>query len=488
MWIKTRLRASVVPSKLIDELMDVYETINDPTQQSELVNVLGSFGLRIDIQDTLEPLPPVSLSPDVKFPSSLGRKFSLKNKSLAFPSKWLSHRRQGSNSSKPTFLPSAFSPDRRPSLPDFSTTSLLHPFSTSRTRLSTVCGDSAPGPSSTNDRKHYPIRLSAPPEITLSSPNLLASVLESADPRNIRQIVVHHFLAMQYNISADPSDDWYLGEGRIVAERLFSDIQATLEANHGSVPELSDLPTLFGLDRAIQNDCPEDLRTLLSDEFGGFPCPPPRMSMSTTDLRSRATSFDLDRYFDDITEAGDEDLGIQPVAEFGEADINVQFKRHSTDTLVAHRHRCTNAGLDSLLTVATGKTGRTANSRYSETRGHPSSSHASFTIQQATRGWIGSPVKLVKSRRVRSVDIRSTHSGNNGQRGITQPAFDILSCDDEGEDDGSDVEHIIGEEDAAIDSDLDDFTSATPFTRKGRFSRSEADLPSLDARDQGPTM
>ena len=409
--------------------------------------MVSSFGIRFDHSDeTPQHTPHSKVLPSS--PGRIARRFSLRNKAFGLTSpRWLTHRRHDSSSKFSGIFPSSFDPDRRPSLPNVSTTSLLH--QVSRTKLS--IGPQSPRAPATVGYSH-----SSHLQGLFSSPDLLASTLSLIDGSNLRPALVGQLLSMKYHISPDPSDDWYLGGGHVIAQRLITDIEDKLLSTQSAVDDITELRKIFGLPRET-TEYPSELEHLLSGEFGGFPVPPTRLSMSSTvDARSQATSFDLDRYFEGISEAGNEDDPPQTERQSTEDD-----GRHSMDLLLPNPSRRSSAGAESLLTVATSKTGTTVKSR-----GRRSSSHTSFTIQKATRGWTGYPAQLVKPRRVLSLDERASGHTRDGQDDYVPLNEEEGDSDGESERDGSDIEepdHI-----PALGSYL-------PL-RSNRWSRSEADL------------
>ncbi|ORX39431.1 hypothetical protein BD324DRAFT_332120 [Kockovaella imperatae] len=452
-WITIRLRAGSQAQDIIAELASAQDKIMDASHRSELVRTVETLGLNIhsDSQDT----PRSTFESLTRRPH---RKFSLRTRTLGFGAsgKWRPGHQRLTSFKNSSGFPSKFDPERRPSLPNFSTTSLLNPFAY-KSRLSTGGPES---PSSKQASRSLTRLVPFPLVNTLSSPDLLGSTLDFIDPATIRPVLVHQLLTSKYHLSTDKTDDWYLGDGRHLAQRMLMDIENKLRINQGSIDAVSDLRTIFRLDPNSDRTGP--LEAIVNGEFGTFPLPPPRMSIASTLMpegHSRAASFDLDRYFEGLSESGPED----PVPVPESAKDGDGCARHSTETVLPplHSHRRVSTGLESLLTMATGKTGLTDfTSRTRERR----ASHASFTIQKARRGWTGFSVKLVKPRRASSIDTFTGGGTVKSPRG-----FMLLEDPD---DDTSDDESVY-EDDESYIGPLESYLAPSRFNR---WSKSEADL------------
>lgn len=455
-WLTVRLRARLNPADLVSDLVNMREQLYDHSHRACIYEVLSLFGLSQRGMSTQESVlghgPPssISLTPiehdmsasffsmsptKTRSPFVLKHKPSLRRTMPSTP-KWWSHRRNNSASSRANHLGLLnFNTDRRPSLPVTSSPSLLH---TSNYHPSGINGIKAFHQSSSSLATSTS---AASTEKTVSTANLLSTLMTYNDPEDIRVILLDHFLGLKFHLSpSDSATDWYLGNGISMAEDTAISLENTMVGNKDVMklqPIFNQIRDVFNLPRPRSSSKRSSYRPkqrLADDLVKQFPhCPPRRDSiLGSSDLNHhRNVSFDLEGYIAESTEDGSGetvkdslDKVFSPEAKDEVAQPSIpglksktKNKHPSLSIAVTDRPKTAasrsikrrSAGAESTLTMATmfsDTTGLNAGGSSRSGHGHHRFSLMSnFTIREATREYASEAIasRFCLPRRVNSL-------------------------------------------------------------------------------------
>ncbi|KAK1922220.1 hypothetical protein DB88DRAFT_387978 [Papiliotrema laurentii] len=345
-WLLARFRAGVDPFYLVENLHDVQDRLHDEATKTILDAVLLSFGLSAKVEtahreisqapDRLIALgtPPTGHTGSAFFPSATytppKNKPVSQSRSPSFrkfasfatpsPNKWWSHRRTHSLSSRLTTLNPFFNADRRPLLPLLSSTS---PF-LSHEELPKVT--SRPFPSLFS----LPCSTSADPlpmegEAAMFA-DLLAQTQSCRRVEDIGRVLLHHVFRMRHHVSETRLNDWFLGQGKVRASNLLSNLETKLSSSHDSAKlgsTFANLRSLFDIHPTVPTR-PVEVNVKCESEDDQEPLYSPRSArvsaiwsrlrrsatapeletLSSFGFTDRRSSFDLDQYLEDISPAG----------------------------------------------------------------------------------------------------------------------------------------------------------------------------------------
>jgi hypothetical protein len=186
-------------------------------------------------------------------------------------------------------------------------------------------------------------------------------MLTFSDPEDMRFILLDHLLGMKYNLSSDSCEDWYLGNGKTMANTIIEELDRKLIRRKdviGLRGIFTDLREMFNLP---QRSTPSPTRTphrqrvkseyteTIVDTFP--PVPPRELASPLPESIDSHASFDIDPYIDMITP-------IYPSPRDSQTySLQLLNPEQDESTTSTPNHRRSSVDADSVLSTTSTATG-----------------------------------------------------------------------------------------------------------------------------------